>query len=555
MAIPKNTFDPFRSSLMGTPVAGVPEISTIPTGNMATSGYNPTAQAMSGSGIVTPTLGDVPQLSMIGAQSEVAQPVYPGGGIPKDQFDAMQASQATPAVPKYDPWAGKLSPTPGVQGMPNPGAQPTTAAQTPAQLAAYKGTLQNTKTLAQQYGLKDVAALLDSIPEGDMATLAAASARIQDYVAQSKMGEVETAKNQAGLIEKKKATETLMANLAQISKDAATGRAKASDAWTNTLAKADEYVAASNKRMADVMGHVDKLQTELQKVLDFGKPSVDYDSSILAKTTAHDMQVAVQQTMGTMGEEERNIRSAYGTDSAEYAQFQAQKQQTLATLSSSIMSNSAKLEAQMKLAYDTLKVQQDLEYAKMGFGALTTLGSAGIQAEIAMATNIQYSEQNRLEMGKQYALAAANYALQESQLNLNVAQLIDAGQESWANWLIATPTVFISAVPLVTFLSDLIKNANQEQDLANANSGGWSFGGGGQGTGTQTQKPQAQAQAQTQAAVANTPATPKAAAKPTTFTYGNLNPQGQTIQQAAMARNADQWPSSAAATEFSGNRP
>lgn len=555
MATTKTKFDPFRASLSGTPVATDVTAPVAPYAGNMVAGYDPTVKAVGSPGLVTPTLAELPQLSMVtpGMQGMTPQPTYPGGGMPQEQFDALKASQTTKPV---TPTAvmGKPSTVLVTQGMPNPNPQATTTAQTPAQLAAYKGTLQNTKTLATQYGLKDVATLLDSIPEGDTATLTAFSARLQDFISQSKMGQVETQKNQAASGETKKATETLMTNLAQISKDAATGRATAADAWTNTLAKADEYVATSNKRMADVVSKFDNLHTEMKNILDTKGPQIDYDPSILAKTTAHDMQVAVQQTMGTMGEEERNIRAAYGTDSAEYAQFQAQKQQTLATLSSSILSNSAKLEAQMKLSYDTLKVQQDIEYQKMGLGALTTLGTAGIQAEIAMATNVQYSEQNRLEMGKQYALAAANYSLQESQLNVNVAQLMAAGQENWANWLIATPTVFVSAAPLVTYLADLIKNANQEENLQGTNSN-FSIRSG-QGTGTPTQG--TQAQAQTQAAVANTPAAPKAEAKPTTFTYGNKNPQGQTIQQAAMARNTakkDQWPASASATEFSGNRP
>jgi len=184
--------------------------------------------------------------------------------------------------------------------------------------------------------------------------------------------------------------------------------------------KADEYVQAARTRVQEVLSRVDAVYNEINTSNDFAK--------------SHDMQVAVQASLGSMRTEERNIAQTYGVDSAEYQQFKMQKSNSLAAVQSNIHGTYAKLKTQMDATY------------------LSTVSDSYAKAN----TGVSYQEQQHVEMLKFMSQAQSGYDLQVAQLDTSLEQMKTAGYENLANWILQTPTFSMDATPTITAISDLL---------------------------------------------------------------------------------------------------
>lgn len=199
--------------------------------------------------------------------------------------------------------------------------------------------------------------------------------------------------------------------------------------------KADEYVQAARGRVQAVLSKVDQIYEDINKSNDFSK--------------SHDMQSAVQASLGSMRAEERNIAQTYGADSAEYQQFKMQKSNSLGVVQSDIHSTYAKL-----------KIQMDATY-------LSTVSDAYAKGN----TGVSYQEQQHVDMLKFQAQTQSAYNLQVAQLDTALEQMKTAGYENLANWILETPTFSMDASATVAAISDLLitqENMNQAGKLNKA---------------------------------------------------------------------------------------
>jgi len=225
-------------------------------------------------------------------------------------------------------------------------------------------------------------------------------------------------------------------NIEAIQQNLRTQAGTAAQSFGAAAAQADEYVQAARQRVQDVLGKVDDIYNQIQTSNDFAK--------------AHDMQAAVQASIGSMNAEGRNIAQVYGTDSAEYQQFTAQKQQALGAVQSNIHAAYAKLKANMD----------------------TTYLSATMDAYTKANTAVSYQEQQHVDMLNYKGQAESAYQLKVAELDTTLEQMKTAGMENLANWILETPTFSMDATSTIAAISDLLttqETLNQEAALNQAN--------------------------------------------------------------------------------------
>ncbi len=199
------------------------------------------------------------------------------------------------------------------------------------------------------------------------------------------------------------------------------------DAFGAAAEKADEYVQAVRGRVTEVLTKLDDLNKNITKDLDFAK--------------AHSMQASVQGVLGSMKAEERNIAQTYGTGSPEYAQFQASKRISLATVQSNIQAS-----------YATIRSQQADSYR-----------NAFVDTATKMNMYVGYQEQQHVEMLKYQEQEQAAIALQGAQLDATIEQMKMSGMENLANWIVHSPTFTMDVTPMVTALSGLEQEESEFQ--------------------------------------------------------------------------------------------
>ena len=173
--------------------------------------------------------------------------------------------------------------------------------------------------------------------------------------------------------------------------------------WDRAIAKADEYVVNAQERTRTEMARLDNLITDVRDNMEFGK--------------AHDMQVAVQASLGQMNSYGDTIKRQYGIDSAEYAQFQQTKGVTLAQTQSSIHATYTKMGNQID---------------QLAIGSTAELGS-----RMAMYEN--YNEQAALDVYKAAALADQQYEVEIAGQLIAIEQLKMTNQTALASWIADTP--------------------------------------------------------------------------------------------------------------------
>lgn len=275
-------------------------------------------------------------------------------------------------------------------------------------------TIPGTSTTAAK-GLQNVGqALLENMKtqEADLGKRAESAASALEIVGQTQL---ESAQNIAGI---------------QAGLKSQAGQASA--AFGAAAEKADEYVQAARTRVQEVLSKVDQVYNDIKTSNDFAK--------------AHDMQSAVQASLGSMRAEERNIAEVYGKGSPEYQQFQVQKSMALANVQSSIHSSYANLKSQMDMTY---------------LGAMS-------DAYTKSNTAVSYQEQQHVDMLRYKAEAESAYSLQVAQLDTTLEQMKSAGMENLANWILETPTFSMDATGTVAAISDLLttqETLNQQAAL------------------------------------------------------------------------------------------
>jgi hypothetical protein len=202
--------------------------------------------------------------------------------------------------------------------------------------------------------------------------------------------------------------------------------------WKGVTEKADEYVQSSKDRLADTLGRLDVINTKMWTDMDFSK--------------AHDMQIAVQSSLGTIGAEDRNIAERYGVESPEYASFQNSKKMTLATMQSNLHST----------------------YAKLGEQRWETYLQATNEALYRGNMFINYAEQQHVQTLQLATQSSDAYNMQNAQFQVSVEQLRMAGLENLANWLVETPSFTVDIAPYTTAIAQsLIDYQAQERAQSN----------------------------------------------------------------------------------------
>lgn len=200
-----------------------------------------------------------------------------------------------------------------------------------------------------------------------------------------------------------------------------------SDSFNLAAEKADEYVQAARGRVTEVMAKFDDLNKGITKDLDFAK--------------AHSMQASVQATLGTMKTEERNIAQTYGTNSPEYAQFQASKKNALGTVQSNIQASYAQIRSQQAESYR----------------------NAFVDTATKMNMYVGYQEQQHVEMLKFQEQEKAAVSLQAAQLDTSIEQMKMSGMENLANWIVQSPSYSLDVTPMVTALAGLETQESEAQ--------------------------------------------------------------------------------------------
>jgi len=209
-------------------------------------------------------------------------------------------------------------------------------------------------------------------------------------------------------------------NIEGIQESLRTTAGRAAESFGAAGEKADEYVKAARGRVQEVLSKVDSIYEEIKTSNDFAK--------------AHDMQSAVQASLGSMRSEERNIAQVYGPDSAEAQQFKMQKSGALATVQSNIHASYANLKSQMDTTY------------------LGTVSDAYTKSNTA----VSYQEQQHVEMLKYQAQSESAYALKVAELDTTLEQMKTAGLEGLANWILQTPTFSMDVTSVTAAISDLL---------------------------------------------------------------------------------------------------
>jgi len=189
--------------------------------------------------------------------------------------------------------------------------------------------------------------------------------------------------------------------------------------WDEAIEKADEYVKTSRGRAAASLRVLDELNDEMGLTRNFAK--------------AHDMQVAVQSTLGTLNSEGRQTAERYGVDSKEYQEFSAKKSQSLAVVQSNLHAN-----------YNKIQEAQDL-----------SMLNATQESMYRHDMYVNFAEQTHVETLKAMAQNSQAYGLQVSAGLISLEQMRASGMENIANLIVSTPEFTVDMQPLVTLISEI----------------------------------------------------------------------------------------------------
>jgi hypothetical protein len=244
------------------------------------------------------------------------------------------------------------------------------------------------------------------------------SAAKQSFESQKEAVTQQAAKSAEALNIMGEATTKYLTQLEEVKEQANAAVTSSKDAWARAEAKADEYVQSSRARVGEVLTKLDEINSQIGDRRDFAK--------------AHDMQVAVQSTLGQMNSEGRAIGERYGIDSAEYQQFQQSKRATLGTIQSNIHAN-----------YQKIRESQDISYM-----------NATNEAMWKHNMYTSYQEQQHVETLRYMAQAEDQYNLQLSNFNTTIEQLKMSGLENLANWMVSTPVYSVDVLPLMNYIAD-----------------------------------------------------------------------------------------------------
>jgi len=241
------------------------------------------------------------------------------------------------------------------------------------------------------------------------------------YATQAKAKKQEAEKAATSLEMMGAQTQASMQYYAKLQEQAGQRVTESAALWKGVTEKADEYVQSSKDRLADTLGRLDVINTKMWTDMDFSK--------------AHDMQIAVQSSLGTIGAEDRNIAERYGVESPEYASFQNSKKMTLATMQSNLHST----------------------YAKLGEQRWETYLQATNEALYRGNMFINYAEQQHVQTLQLATQSSDTYNMQNAQFQVSVEQLRMAGLENLANWLVQTPVFSMDVVPTITAIADVVR--------------------------------------------------------------------------------------------------
>jgi hypothetical protein len=257
---------------------------------------------------------------------------------------------------------------------------------------------------------------------------------------------------------------------------------KASEYWDTVVAKGDEYVKQSYKRMRDVLAAFD------DAVLDWKRDVQGWlKNSINAQVTG--MRSAFDET-------KRDIVSMYGADSAEYEQFKQTKIRSVGAAIAQLQAQGGLMMSQMRGA---------MAEARGGIGT-------------AMAGQAGKAEGEHLGVMAQKALAEQQYGLQMNELKMREMQFEEYLGEGFINSMTGASIMRLETLPYVSLIADVIESLTPRYTVqqygmpgamrpAQAVQGQQQQGARGQGQGTQRQPQQTQVQPQAARAMQATPAT------------------------------------------------
>ena len=254
---------------------------------------------------------------------------------------------------------------------------------------------------------------------GGKAERGAARGIMQDAAAQHEALGRAAAKEGEAVKVKGAQVANLQQRLSEIQLNQSTVYQSAQAAYDASGDKADEYVQGANARLGEHLAHLDSINEKIWRERDFSQ--------------AHAMQAGAQAVLQSMKEEERGIIQQYGADSKEFEQFTQGKKVALASMQSNIFNN-----------YQQLAEQQH-----------QTFLMATNEAYWKQSMYISFQEQQHVEMLKYIAGAKNQYAMQQAQFDIGIAQLEAANMGDWAQYISDAPTFSFDGTPYIGMLMSI----------------------------------------------------------------------------------------------------
>ncbi len=231
-------------------------------------------------------------------------------------------------------------------------------------------------------GFADPSSVLGKIKTPE--DLGMAQALMQDWSSKKEGIEMKAGDYAEALEMMKRATTDSQQRLTSAEEIAREGLDRSQAAWAKGAEMTDEFMQNSYTRMSEVSGELDKIYDELMEATktsweDLGisqdssikPPNVSFTGDLteydnkMAVAKSHDLDNAVQATIGAMKEQESQVLRRYGRGSAEYRQFKADKDAALRSTQTGIIAAYAQLDMKMNLAHDEIRFRRDELKAKM----------------------------------------------------------------------------------------------------------------------------------------------------------------------------------------------
>lgn len=227
-------------------------------------------------------------------------------------------------------------------------------------------------------------------------------------------------------------TEGYIGSLRAMGQTAVAGLEQSLATWNRYTGQADQYLQDSAARMAQVTADI--------------KGTIEKYAATNDAALAHSIQAASYTWLQTNKGTERAIAERYGSDSAEYRDYQDAKRASIGSLVSDLTAK----------AWDRTQT-----ILNTGIGALAT-------AETQLATDVNLAQKNALDAYEAAAVAGDQYRLQTSAFLLSLSAAENSEWGELASWIAASPVTAVDSTPLLSLLNELVASAPQAANLASS---------------------------------------------------------------------------------------